>query len=304
MTKIHDMQKLLDSLNQYVEVLAVMNKMNPYDFSIMGGFPRRLFMLCNGFEMTPEDYKGLDESDVDIFCDIASLTDVDKLGNVLNESDLTYEKSNDKLQEDLDNIVIKLIHTIDEIHECSPMGTFCHIQDGVEINPIFWEQIRTTYHIKEVQNKVDLSLYSRGVSNVKGFIGLSPDAQKHHSFNVSAKNISFTIPVCDTIQFIFSNQSNLDNLDTFDMDIAKFKMDYPFNMQNIYAGKTTDIYTVDNIEIRNNVSPFRIIDRIRKYEGYGFTFSETVKRDIVDYTKMFIEKNEVTALPTFKSCLY
>lgn len=328
---------LMDNLNNFIRIVSLKLSIEPSEFYIAGGFARRMYMLKNNIPMTESDRKALHTSDVDVFCDARIVLD-DILKNVetldinqfkqeivkseLLDLNKTQQSNNDNEKDEetyiRDKLSNKFHHSIYNVVEA-----FDEVLSGIENTGIYTamyeEQVSSSLKIQKDYD-YDLSMllyrYKIGCENCSSlfeYLGMSKNGDKefsvsvdkHKSFGISHKNISFTVPLCDTIQFIFKYKTVDEIINEFDMDIAKFKIPYPFDINNIIAPNidVDSMYTVYSVNFGNH-SPFRLIDRLQKYSSYGFTFSSKVKSDLDKHIDQFVDDNKLEDLSTYKNGIY
>lgn len=332
---------LMENLNDFIRIISLRLSIDPSEFYIAGGFARRMYMISNNIPMHENDRKALHTSDVDIFCDVRNVLD-EQLRDIESLSVNQYDpkqisasfkemlesyghkasiQDNDE-EIDLEEIVLnKLINQFNN-SVFNVVDTFDHVVTSIENTGMYsYKTVRnvTPSLTAHDSHDYDLSLILMAfnqctdTSTLFEYLGLTKHSEKefsvsvdkNKSFGISPKNVSFTLPLCDTIQFIFKYDTVDQIVDNFDMNVAKFKMRYPFDISNIETPiiNVDDMYTVNEVDFGDH-TPFRLIARLQKYSSYGFTFSSQVKEQLDRHIDKFVDEHNLNELSTYKEGIY
>lgn len=315
------------------------------EFSIMGGHARRLYMLHHDIAMTDQDIESWRTSDIDIFCDIANVLGSDMIrfiermtvdeNDIPNYSDIPeevfeainlfavdvdydtdavcknaiseYLNGNDTNLTTLIDCIVKkrIVHFLDEIKEL-----FKNVEDTKLNHVSYHTKFGTVMVAEDVQIDVGQLLQGFDVDNILRMTEctISDISYVDPSFKVSAKHLSFAVPIGHKIQLIFGNNSKQNTIDDFDIPQSKFSLGYPYEMCDVeYLGNGgisfDDFYYIDEIKMCD-ISPFRLMDRLSKYSRYGFTFAPNVLDRLHKHIDEFIDNNPIQASVTYTSSLY
>ena len=330
----------LSHVKTFIDALSNVTNIDPSAFSIMGGHSRRLYMLTHDISMHENDIASWSSSDIDIFCDIKCVIDDKTLSFIKNLSDdPNYDfgihevppSAYDALQVpnfDTDDDRYARLRDILKGNESGikmiDSMVRKHVIEFIEkIKTLFDEDAKQYLFVNHVHKGCsDLYQYTTTEKvyigdlfenlNVDDIVLMAECAISntlHHdpSFKVSSKHISFTIPL-GKIQLIFNNTSNNDSIDSFDIPQSKFKLDYPYCVDDVvYFGKESlppdNFYYIETMTMRN-ISPFRLSDRLHKYGSYGFLVSPNVIEEFHKHIDVFVDNNPIQSCVTYTSSLY
>lgn len=316
----------LENLNEFIDLISKKFLTEPDNFTIMGGFARRMYMLKNGIPFESSDFDEVMKCDVDIFCNIRDIFqdgiiddidafndgDYNKLEYLIDHWGNRHESKIDTLREIL---LEKFYHHISgftqefkEIyHETRDDGRYPYYEHVfIDENETISTDRCTKYQIGKVYDRLG-GISGNRYHEIMVSTGTNSMMTSHcPSLSVSMVNGSVTYPIAPNIQLVCGNRSNTDTINGFDMEQAKFKMTYPFDINTVEKVGTVDddaMYMVTSMELKS-VSPFRIIDRLVKYSNYGFQFSGDIVDKVNEYADEFVDNNDVSRLPTYVSSLY
>lgn len=335
----------LNHVKNVIDGISHVTNIPTTEFSIMGGHARRLYMLHHQVDMKPEDVESWSLSDIDIFCDIKYVLGDDMINFIsrisLDMNDIpdyksipaeVFDEINLFLLEDRDyadkqckiairkylnndsNKLVKLVDKIvkSKIIEC--LEGISSLFTESDDNSVWYAKEEPCFDSVTIDKEATLDTGNL-LLNVKAEniikmteCAISEVAYDDPAFKVSAKHLSFSVPLGNRIQLVFGNHSNIEAIDEFDIPQSKFMLNYPFNMEDVtYAGSEglncDTFYHVERMAMRN-ISPFRLMDRLQKYSNYGFTFSPTVLDEFHQHIDEFIGGNPIQSAVTYTSSLY
>lgn len=314
---------LLEELNVIIKKLGEEFNFDPSNCSIMGGFARRLYMLEHNIEMTEVDEEALTKADIDIFFDIRDFVDVDvlELYNALlnrkgeskvrihrHEDDCRWFKDRMRKTPIGDINILPLISKLDvEFHE--PFSKLVKMLDGVVVGGIvdgdgyLTEKKQTTVPMfSDIVRNYPAPLRNT-VRIYEGGVVVNPHYSK--SLMLSPSKSKVVIPIGNDIQLIFGLPVE-EEIKIFDIEQAKFAMQYPFSSTRVECRGQIDInnfYHIANPKLKEQ-TPFKFLDRYVKYSEYGFTFDDGIHEQWCEFVDDFIDNHDIKDLPSISSYTY
>lgn len=335
----------LDHVKNVIDGISHATNIPANEFSIMGGHARRLFMLKENISMTSEDVKSWQTTDIDIFCNInhvlgndmidfitrmcLDINDVPEFMSIPTEvfkeinlfcmgidddHDAISKRAISKYLDDDTERLTTLINNIVRSKIVNSLEGISLLLTDSDNKTMWYEKEEPCFDSVTIDKEVTLNtgnlLLNFNAENIIKMTecAISDVAYDDPSFKVSAKHLSFSVPLGNKIQLVFGNNSNLDAIKNFDIPQSKCILNYPFNMEDVsYVGDEVlncdTFYHVDSMTMRN-ISPFRLMDRMQKYSSYGFIFSPTVLEDFHKHIDYFVDNNPIQATVTYTSSLY
>lgn len=278
----HESYMLRLALTKYVDAIFYqyhnMRNIKHSDFSIMGGFARRIYMLENNIPMTDVDKKGLIYSDVDLFFNNTNHTDFHKIVDRHNE---------EMKKEDRFSYIPAFADLFKEFSDLK-----IKFNSGEKFkNPIIDNMLPyLIFLFNDGENEKNTNERTR--EQKEGNIC------SNKSFFLDLTRGKFVLPLSDTFQIISSPAPNIDIIENFDMENSKFKLDYPYHENKAEKiGNVDDdsIYTVKDISIPCESPVLKQFLRLKKYSEYGFVFEDIVKEKLLDAARK--STNVINNLP-------
>lgn len=301
MSTYHEKVVLMDELSALLPKTFI----NHEPMSILGGFARRMYMIQNGIPMTTEDKEALDSADIDIFVPITNVIGKQSYDLLLKCSEATT--SEDHLATLIDDtarsvscyvssFVDKILKEVKNGGGIRPSAPFQKVYRKRNYPLLLAELAKEDNIHSHMLEELHMHISAMTTLNGKGV---------SNRYMMSFKNRSMMIALTPHIQLIFKDETVSEMLEDFDFEQSKFEIPHPFCVGNIEKhGEFDNIYDITSINIKEGNTPFKMLDRMAKYNTYGFKFNNHVKEKFNQYVNTFIDEHDVTELPSTKSFLY